>query len=253
MSLVYPHLSSADADAALRSLERVLAEGRAAEPFPDGGLHPRTRFSGTGAQVTAGRLRELRTAVLSAPRQAGSVSGADGARRADIAVGAALDAWFGSDGRGQASRLEIWPYLSLVVLPDLVVERFGPDPDGRLKPERFLAGRRNALYRAYLRVWILGPLLQDQSLALYEDELVGVVDRNLSADHRIARVVAEHIGGMSGPGNRREIVREALKALQYELRVTDLGLLSDYDLRVQIGRMFQAAQTIKSHDDHRSG
>lgn len=253
MSLVYPHLSSSDADVALRSLEKVLAEGRAAEPFPDGGLHPRTRFNGAGAQVTAGRLRELRSAVLSAPPPAEGGSGAGAVRRADIAVGAALDAWFGGEGRGQASRPEIWPYLSLVVLPDLVVERFGPGPDGRLKPERFLAGRRNALYRAYLRAWILGPLLQDQSLALYEDELVGVVDRNLSADHRIARVVAEHIGGMSGPGNRREIVREALKALQYELRVTDLGLLSDYDLRVQIGRMFQAAQTIKSHDDHRSG
>lgn len=251
MSPVYPHLAPEDAEKALRELEKIAAGRRTVTAFPDGGLHPRTRYAGSGDQVRDADLRRLREAVIAEIQSHRPAKAADAARQADIATGIALDRWFVVEGRGQAARLEIWPYLCLVVLPDLVVERFGLSADGRLKDERFLAGRRNTLYRAYLRAWILGPLLRDRSVALYEDELVGVVDRNLSADHRIARVVAEHIGGMSGPGNRREIVREALKALQYELRVTDLGLLSDYDLRVQIGRMFQAAQTIKSHEGHR--
>ena len=250
MSPVYPHLAPEDAERALRDLEKTIAARRTVTAFPDGGLHPRTRYAGPGDQVRDAKLRQLRETVITEIQAQGSATSADTARQVDIATGIALDRWFAAEGRGQAARQEIWPYLCIVVLPDLVVERFGPASDGRLKEERFLAGRRNMLYRAYLRAWILGPLLRDPSLALYEDELVGVVDRNLSADHRVARVVAEHIGSMSGPGNRREIVREALKALQYELRVTDLGLLNDYDLRVQIGRMFQAAQAIRSRESN---
>lgn len=245
MIVTYPHLAPADAAAALTALEKQVSQGARPIGFPDGGMHPRTRFAGAGTRVTIERLHELRRVVMAAAADADVRGGGEAARQEDVRVGRALDAWFEHDGRGQASRPEIWPYLSLVVLPDLVVNRFGPGPDGRLKPERFLAGRRNALYRAYLRAWILGPLLSDPSSVLYEDELVGVVDRNLSADHRVARVVAEHIGRLSGAGNRRESVREALKALQYELRVTDLSLLDDHQLRVQIGRMFQAAQSAR--------
>lgn len=246
MTPIYPHLAPEDAEASLGELESSIAEGGPLRTVVEGGLHPRTRYAASGEQVSAGRLRELRADVLNGIDGARSEPRVGDARKLDIALGVALDQWFEREGRAQAARLEIWAYLSLVVLPDVVVERFGPGSDGRLRSERFLPGRRNALYRAYLRAWILGPVLADPSLELYEDELVGVVDRNLSADHRVARVVAEHIARASAADGRRVLVREALKALQFELRVTDLGLLDDYELRVQIGRMFQAASAIKS-------
>src|SRR5699024_11769839 len=96
------------------------------------------------------------------------------------------------------------------------------------------SGRRNIFYRAYLRSWILGDLLSDPELPLYEDDLVGLVDRNLSADHRVARIIADEIRSLSGKENRREIVRNGIMAIKYELLVSELSSLDDSG--IQIGR-----------------
>lgn len=132
-------------------------------------------------------------------------------------------------GRRQ-SRPEVWPYLTLVVLPDLAVRRFGADRQGRLPRDRFRAGRRNVFYRAYLRAWILGDMLEDRELSLYEDELVGLVDRNLSADHRLARALSRQIAQLPQNGSRRVRAREGMKRIQFELRVTDVEALDEREL-----------------------
>lgn len=242
---IYPHLSADDADEALRGLEASTAAGDEIRPFPDGGLHPRTRFAGTGNQVGVMRMRDLRDAVQA--RTAPLMSGGRvvDTRRFDIEAGIALDAWFDEEGRSQAARLEIWPYITLIALPDLAVARFRSGAGGALKAERFLAGRRNVFYRAYLRAWILGPLLQDPNVELYEDDLVGLMERNLSSDQRVARAIAENIARLgAAPGNRRLAVREALKAVQYELKVTDLAGLGDRELGEQISQMFVTTQGV---------
>lgn len=243
---IYPHLSAVDADQAFRSLDASVAAGDEIRSFPDGGLHPRTRYAGAGNQVGVMRMRDLRAVVLA--RTAPLVSGgrvAD-ARRFDIEAGIALDGWFERDGRSQAARLEIWPYITLIALPDLAVARFSSGAGGGLKAERFLAGRRNVFYRAYLRARILGPLLQDPNVELYEDDLVGLMERNLSSDQRVARAIAENIAHLGVfAGNRRNVVREALKLVQYELKVTDLAVLSDCELKKRLDLMFRAAQAIR--------
>lgn len=237
MIRIYPQISREDAVAALTELEQLVSSGASPRPLIDG-LHPRTSFNQFGGvPVDERRLNELRSRLIDA--LAGVPSGGrEGDRRFDIVVGSFLADWFGEDGRSQASNPEIWPYLTILVLPDLAVRRFAPDRTGKLPRDRYLSGRRNVFYRAYLRSWILGDLLMDPDLPLYEDDLVGLVDRNLSADHRIARLVGRQIRSTPAGESRRDTVRNGLKALQYELRVSDLASLDDHSAERVIARTF---------------
>lgn len=238
MSKIYPQLARHDAVETLKELEAHLKGGEPPRSLPDGTLDARTRFNGYGgAPVSATRLREMHRSLK---RVLDTVpeSGRDADRRFDVAAGRFLVDWFEDEGRNQASNPEIWPYLTILVLPDLAVRRFGPDSSGKLPKDRYLSGRRNIFYRAYLRSWILGDLLSDPDLPLYEDDLVGLVDRNLSADHRVARIIAEQIRSLAGHPNRREMVRNGLKAVQYELRVTDLSSLDDDGIRNAVALSF---------------
>lgn len=239
MSVLYPRLSRSDIASEIGRLERTLRSGGVAQPFPDGGHHAGAIFPSVGVPVPIARLRELHAITSHA------VHGLDGRRRADrdrlfdVTVGNVLASWFEKDGRSQAAHPDIWPYITLVVLPDLAVQRFGPDAAGNLPYDRFAAGRRNVFQRLYLRSWILGDLLSDPELPLFEDELVGLVDRNLSSDHRLARMVSEQITNLDRGRNRREPVRNAFKTLQFELRVTDVSSLDDDALRSLLSGMFQ--------------
>jgi hypothetical protein len=238
MSRVYPQLRREDAVNELHELEAFIGVGKAPSPLLDG-FHSKTIFPGFGGvPVTIARLRELHD-TLESDLEAVRGKGRDADRQFDVIVGRRLAEWFETDGRNQASDPEIWPYLSILVLPDLALRRFGPDGSGRLPRDRYLSGRRNVFYRAYLRSWILGDLLADPDLPLYEDDLVGLVDRNLSADHRIARIVAQEIRAVPAGEHRRERVRTGLKGLQYELRVSDLASLEDQIIRGIIRGLFE--------------
>lgn len=242
MSKIYPQLTREDAVESLAQLEEQLKSGVQPRSLPDGTLHPKTSFNSFGgAPVTVSRLREMHRS-LKQVLDAIPSGGRDSDRRFDAASGRFLVDWFETEGRSQAANPEIWPYLTILVLPDLAVRRFGPDTSGKLPRERYLSGRRNIFYRAYLRSWILGDLLSDPDLPLYEDDLVGLVDRNLSADHRVARIIAEQIKSLAaGSENRRELVRGGLKAIQYELRVTDLSSLDDRGVQNAVAHAFSGS------------
>lgn len=238
MSYLYPRMVRSDVESEIARLERTIHAGGVAQAFPDGGHHPAAGFPAAGIPVPTSHLRDLHDNVEHAVAQVTSRRRGDRDRAFDTAAGNALATWFEKEGRTQASHPDIWPYLTLVVLPDLAVKRFGPDPRGSLPPDRYRAGRRNVFQRLYLRSWILGDLLNDPDLPLYEDELVGLIDRNLSSDHRLARLVSEQIVVLSHTANRRETVRTAFKSLQFELRVTDLAAMDDEDLRALLGELF---------------
>ncbi|MGV9193626.1 hypothetical protein ACQ143_04720 [Microbacterium sp. MC2] len=241
MSIVYPRLSRSDVASEIDRLERTMRSGGVAQAFPDGGHHPGAIFPAVGVPVAVARLRELHAIAFDSVRALDARRRADRDRLFDITVGNVLASWFEDDGRSQAAHPDIWPYITLVVLPDLAVQRFGPDASGKLPHDRFAAGRRNVFQRLYLRSWILGDLLSDPELPLFEDELVGLVDRNLSSDHRLARMVSEQIRNLDRTQNRREPVRNAFKTLQFELRVTDVSSLNDDALRSLLSSMFQPA------------
>ncbi|MBV0895967.1 hypothetical protein [Microbacterium sp. NC79] len=208
-------------------------------PFVDGKHHPKAIYPQMdGIPVSVPRLSELRERLQAAVIDAGKSRNAD--RKFDIVVGRVLNDWFADEGRAIASHPETWPYLTLVVLPDLAVRRF-PPANGKLSRARFLAGRRNVFYRVYLRSWILGPMLDDPEVSVYEDELVGLVDRSLSADHRLSQSVARNLSLLSlNNSTRREIARRSFMDLQYELRVTDVASLDDSRMDVLVDAIFES-------------
>jgi len=240
MTYLYPRLSRSDVESEITRLEDVLRSGGVVQSFPDDGHHPGAIFPAAGTPVPATLLRELHDRVAGALTSVRGRRRSDRDRLFDVAVGNALASWFEQEGRDQASHPDIWPYLTLVALPDIAVERFGLDSRGRLPADRYRAGRRNVFQRLYLRSWILGDLLADPDLPLYEDELVGLIDRNLSSDHRLARLVSEQILRIGRTSNRREAVRTGFKTLQFELRVTDVATLPEQELREMLGTMFKS-------------
>jgi hypothetical protein len=241
MGVIYPRFSTEDARRAFFDLEDAVATGREAPQFTRGAHHPRAYFGiGGSGKVPVAELAKLREEMHA---QLSTVSAAqrNHDRKFDLLAGAGLAQWFADDLRGQAANPGMWSYLTIAVLPDLAVRRFPLDRGGRLSQDRFMAGRRNVFYRAYLRAVVLGSLLNDPEVELFEDDLVGLIDRNLSSDHRLARFVSERIASTPKELPRREIVRDGLKAVQFESRVTDLGSLSDDELRAMIAALFGAS------------
>ncbi|MCF2586107.1 hypothetical protein [Brevibacterium sp. UCMA 11752] len=239
MIRIYPQLSREDAFAELFDLENMLKAGQPLMPFANGTIHPKSIFRGSGGTpADLHHLRALHDGLETKISQIGG-SGRAWDRAFDVVTGSFLMDWFAED-RNQASNPEVWPYLTILVLPDLAVQRFGLKPDGTLPKERYLSGRRNVFYRTYLRASSLGPLLEDPDLPLFEDDLVGLMDRTLSADRRIATLVGEKIQSIPRGDSRRQAVRNGLKVLQYELRVTDLSSLNESDARHAVNRAFSA-------------
>lgn len=242
MATIYPRFSTEDARRAFADLEVAAASGQEFPQYTSTAHHPRAYFGIGGAGMVAvadlarlrGEMQEVLSTVSSLQRKHD--------RKFDLLAGAALARWFAGGLRGQAANPGMWSYLTIAVLPDLAVGRFPIDKSGRLSPERFLAGRRNVFYRAYLRALVLGALLNDPEVELFEDDLVGLIDRNLSSDHRLARFISEQIASTPKELPRRDIVRDGLKAVQFESRVTDLGSLADGELRDMVAVLFASSR-----------
>ncbi|MBF0817604.1 hypothetical protein E4U02_14450 [Microbacterium paludicola] len=248
MSVVYPRFSSEDATRALAELERLIARDAAVSPYANGVHHPRAYFGlGGSGNVSVRELMELRS-EMEAQLETVSRTQRNHERKFDLLAGAALAQWFDGDLRGQAAHPGMWSYLTIAVLPDLALRRFPADHRGKLPADRYLAGRRNVFYRAYLRSVVLGPLLNDPEVELFEDELVGLIDRSLSADHRLARLLSEQIAATPANAPRRAIVRAGLKAVQFESRVTDLASLNDDELRDLIRSLFDPSRILPKGD-----
>lgn len=237
MALLYPFFTSDVAKAELNNLENRMRRNNG-EVFTQRGFspkHAKQSFpTSGGAPVQPERLHQLRDSVLSEIETLNldGVTKTTERRLIDKTLSKSLGTWFTQDeDKTNAANPNLWSFLTLVIFPDVAVRRFPPDASGALPAERFLAGRRNVLYRAYLRYVVLGDgILSDEDMDLYEDELVGLVDRNLSADHRLSRTIAKQIASLADEQNRREIVRNGMKNIQFELKVTDLSSVSDKEL-----------------------
>src|SRR5699024_11243189 len=95
--------------------------------------------------------------------------------------------------------------------------------------------------------------LTDHVCLMYLYDLIGCVNRNLTVDHRVDRAIANQNRLLSGDQGRRETsesrrerVRNGLKAVQYELRVTDLSALGDDDLQAVIERSLPRTPVVTS-------
>lgn len=189
-----------------------------------------------GEPVHESRLREIRSAILSIAKENGYPGNANTA-----AFDAACSRYLCEEAgiaEPEALRDEVWNFLSLVLLPDIVAWRF----PGRAK-ERVLAGVRNT----FQRLWLRGRLIArgddchepdwDLMSDMTEDAFVAVIERpRLSASPLLAREFAEawRRCDRQHKGNMESIHRLAARNVMATKTVISLESLEKHE----VGKIF---------------
>ena len=145
-----------------------------------------------GVNVTDGELSSLREVLVVALESISSSSDADQRKRAqfDVVMARTLHNQVPIDP-GEASRPEVWSFLTCVLLPDVARWRFPDTTD----PARFVGGVRNTFQRLWWRAHLLATPQSEEPYRvleqLLEDQLVSIMERpNVRANAVLARAIA---------------------------------------------------------------
>lgn len=177
---------------------------------------PRAYPASGGVRATEQDLLEVRRACVAAVDLHSEPD--DFNATFDLAIGREL-ARVGDSCRGEMGVAQVWDFLTLVLLPDLVALRIsGPDAtlrDNAGTRRRITGGdRRHALQRLWKRWAVFGPdIVEDRRLT--EDDYVGLLERRVTLERReLARRAAIKIidSGYSG-SSRREYTRLFMRRL----------------------------------------
>lgn len=216
---VYPRLPREAAEALIARLE--------GDDVAFGFTHPNAPPYVVGTPAPQERLRTVREAVVQAVEDLDS-SGGSGARTAkwDLAVGRALYETM-EIVPSDASHEGPWAFMTLIVMPDLAVQRF---PERH--PDRLFGGRRNVFRRTWWRQYILGDLTnRDGVRPLGEDEMVNIFERSkMARNHALARVLAETVLDYTGE-NRADFTRRLTKRVRSLTGPLLLDVCSETQLR----------------------
>lgn len=230
-----PRLSTAHAVSRLLEIEERLKEGvppASLVEFEHPGAHPNPTG---GSVVTQGELRDWRNRVLA---HVAEVPRAD--RHRDnlhgIYLGRALENVF-NPIPADASHDGVWSFLSLMVFPDVVAERWpmSSDSDRRLPKDRWIGAQvgrdRNYLKLSWRRWRVLGEIMVQADPPLGEDEMDNLLERtSLARNVRLTRITARRIAAYdpnAAPGGRMIFTRLLMKAIRYQTGARMLDVLTD--------------------------
>ena len=140
---------------------------------------------------------------------------------------------------GEASRDDVWAFLTLVLLPDIATWRF-PDQQS----SRFLGGVRNAFQRLWWRARVLHEPDSNEPYALLElpeDALVGLMERPaMSSNPKVALAIAKTVAKLANtlpPSRRQDAWRDLYKRVRQRLVLVNLDMVaekSELDLELQV-------------------
>lgn len=146
---------------------------------------------------------------------------------------------------GEGARAEMWSFVSLLVLPDVVKWRFQ-----NFHRSRCLGGRRNCFQRLWLRgkIFDLGAEADDRWRIvdkLTEDAFVSIIERPSIAENRdLARIVGlcwieaqEKVGA----GNMEKINRTALRSLRASFTLYEFDCLENEELSQLVHECYEKA------------
>ena len=244
MTLLLPKLPAQTARDLLDAIRREFSEHGKVTVDQDY-LHTSAKFSALGGiPVRQRELERWRQIVLNLRRES-DLSNRAGAAEFDRQLALLLSRELSDVPVAQTADSRTWEFLALRLLPDIVIERFPPSSQGELTSERFLAGRRNYLYTAFQRARILGEILEDPGHSLTDDDMVQLVDRSLSNDHRLARSIAHLIRRIrnSDSSNARVQIRNGFKSVLFETRVTALPALEDDEMQTVLEQAFNVTSS----------
>ena len=145
---------------------------------------------------------------------------------------------------GEASRDEIWSFITLIVLPDFARWRFPSSGE-----ERFRGGVRNVFQRLWWRAEALVDSSTTESLEILqrlpEDAMVGIMERpGISSNPLIARKLAAKTLDLAArvPSGRLESAyRDAFRRIRQRVPVVNLDVLDTQELDALLSDVFADA------------
>lgn len=162
---------------------------------------------------------------------------------------------------GEALRHDVWSYLGLVLLPDVVAWRFSMKSQ-----DRYMGGVRNTFQRLWVKAVALdrGEEIEDQERRwelldrLSEDATVQIFERgSIVASPGLARAIAEtwlKITDEKKPDFMEAIMRVAVKLIRIRNEIVDLSLLSEEARMAEVGELFERAmEVVASQKSEASG
>lgn len=136
----------------------------------------------------------------------------------DREVGRALF-HFTRSSRGEMGAPMVWDFLTLVLLPDVALQRF--DGEAKDSRARFTGGnRRHVLQRLWKRRQVFGDQIVDAE-ALTEDDYVALLERRLTlerglvARHAAASIIRSGFRGSARRAFTRSLMRQLVQASGY--------------------------------------
>ncbi len=148
----------------------------------------------------------------------------------------------------ESLRDDVWAFVATVVLPDVVVWRFGTS-----SRDRFHGGVRNTFQRLWLRAWALDRGVDHKERwgllsELSEDAFVQIVERpSIGGERRLALAFAEgwlRTATKLGRERMQDIMRYAVIAFRVRNQVQLMVSVSDDQLRGFVDNAFMTAQDI---------
>jgi hypothetical protein len=209
--------------------------------------HPEAIYMATGGnRVSESALKALRENLLNAAHRLGAPTSArqDKLLAFDPEAGRILHDCL-PIMPGEASRDEVWSFISLALLPDLATWRF-PDQNER----RLLGGVRNVFQRLWWRAHLLRDAESDDRwwlLRLLEDALVGLMERpGISSNPNVCRAIARGIAELTNlPSDVREDTwREAYKQIRQRFPLVNFDALPDREVAAQITAICRNATAV---------
>lgn len=240
------------APAAEQLLDEFLGSGSSAWPgFDPSTLPQAVRFAATGGTQASPRLlSEFREGILQIAEMNGF--GRAGGRAGFAKFDAEAAAWLADRSflaSGEGLRDDVWAFLGVALMPDVVYWRFG------VARERYLGGVRNTLQR----LWMRGRAL-DRGLGspdrwqlldeLTEDALVQITERpSLGGDPLLGRAIAEawvRAAHQRGKGAMEAIMRGAVLRIRVWNEVRSLSDLPAAELALVLDEAFGIATDKRS-------
>ncbi|NQD87179.1 hypothetical protein HP499_05070 [Paenarthrobacter sp. CM16] len=153
-----------------------------------------------------------------------------------------------------ATSVEVWNFINVRVLPDVVIWRYGRRSiDGsrwEVTEERLYSMKRTTFGRLWWRACLLGP---DISQRLAEDESVQLIERPLITGYApLARAIAiRHLATISVT-RRMDLLRDAMKRFTRRLVVVSVFHMSDSQLTELVDDVFRESQeALKAEESRR--
>ncbi|GAB4281103.1 MAG: hypothetical protein Kow0080_34510 [Candidatus Promineifilaceae bacterium] len=211
--------------------------------------HTAVQYYETGSKVSKGDLKKIQSDVRICAGKFGypDPSGEQNLRSFDTECGQLLHQSLKLHP-SEASHLEMWAFLTCVLLPDVVRWRF---PGDATTEERFIGSDRGLRRNTFGRLWWRSHLMHQPNSdnpyeffdLLHEDDLVQITERNSIAASRtlIAVFVQAFIKALTEHQDipRRELMRETVKRVRRYLSFIAFDLLDEKQIRILVDTLFE--------------